>query len=216
MRVNTISLTKTPLIGAALALVLVASNAKLALATTEIDLCSTAEVHQERVEACTAVLQSGSESERAEALFNRGESYYRHGQSRACFGEPEEMALGLTDLNEARQLNPKKPEAHLYVGHIYASRGDFENALSAYDRAAKADRTDAEVYRFRAKVYSQLGQVDTAYKDYQRTFRFGGAVVVKWMQGELNALSLYDGPQDGTLNRSFRASLKSCIAQKLC
>ncbi len=175
-----------------------------------------AETYQERIEACTAVLESGTEREKTIALINRGESYFRYGQIRSCEGEPEEFELSLADMRQVRERDPYQAEAHLYIGRIHAGREQYEEAIKSYDKAVRRDRTNADAYRYRAKSYSQIGYEDTAFKDYMRTFEHGGSVLITFMQNELAGLSLYDGPKDGALNPPFRAALKTCIAQKLC
>lgn len=70
-------------------------------------------------------------------------------------------------LNKAIELNPKFGAAYLQLGIIYADRGDFPEALEAYQKAANADPELKEAHYHLARAYSRKGEKSKAETEFQ-------------------------------------------------
>lgn len=93
-------------------------------------------------------------SDYAYAYHNRGLSYFMKG---AGFFEQSK-----TDITEAVrlkiQLNQEfaLPDSFTQLGHIYRIQGDYNNALSYYNRALQIDNTHASAQRYKNVTLAQL------------------------------------------------------------
>ena len=66
---------------------------------------------------------------------------------------------------------PHRPPAIRARGTSLWHRGDYDAAVSAFDKALKADPDDAEAYYGRGRAHSGAGQYDAAIADYTSAIR---------------------------------------------
>lgn len=121
----------------------------------------------ERIRACTAIIESGRVSaaqELAVAYLNRG--YMRHTK-----GELDEA---IRDYDEAIRLKPDYADAFNNRGSIYADKDDLDRAIQDYDEAIRLKpekRTLAWAFYNRGLAYRQKGQTERAIQDYDRAIQ---------------------------------------------
>jgi tetratricopeptide (TPR) repeat protein len=99
---------------------------------------------EQRVSACTKVIEAGTETgERLAGVYcNRG-----HGLT-----EQRQLDLALNDLDEALKLDPNYACAYNNRGRVYAFKRDRDRAMADYDQAIKLDPNFALAYNNRAMV----------------------------------------------------------------
>jgi tetratricopeptide (TPR) repeat protein len=76
-------------------------------------------------------------------------------------------------LARAQQIaNENRPNEDMYVflGREYAERGDFDGAVSAYEKAIDRSPGDATAYAELGRVYLRLGDTRTAAMHLQRAY----------------------------------------------
>lgn len=157
--------------------------------------CAEAQSEAEaRIEACTALLDSGAldETERAEALARRGAAVQEAGDVTAALRDYNQ-ALELRDdvmiavkgraaiLIESGQLDAAEvmaqrllqneafpADANYFVGRIAAARGDAAAALEAYGRAIGADGRYVDAYAARGAILQAQQDYAGALADYDR------------------------------------------------
>ena len=145
-----------------------------------------------RVEACSAVLESGevSAADRAAAYSNRGDATYEAGDVtaalrdfRAALDADANAMLAVkgraTILVESGQLDAAEPlvrrlvesgefaaEGHYLTGVIAQQRGDIEGATQAFSASIEADRRFAPAYAQRAAIKERQRDYAAAMADY--------------------------------------------------
>ena len=66
-------------------------------------------------------------------------------------------------------LDPSLPEAHLALGRLHESRGDFERAAAAYSLAERARPNDTEILSASAYLMMRRGEWGEGVKRFKRT-----------------------------------------------
>jgi tetratricopeptide (TPR) repeat protein len=147
---------------------------------------------QTRINACTAVLESGelSASDRALAYAGRGEARQSAGEvtealrdfAAALESDPQNLMAvkgRAAILIESGQLDAAAPlverllaggedtaEANYWNGRILLGRGELDGAISAFTRAIDADARYAEAYTRRGAARQRLRDYSGAIVDY--------------------------------------------------
>lgn len=67
----------------------------------------------------------------------------------------------------AIELDGRHISAHLYLGHNYLDRGEWEKALARYDRVLELDEYNPEALYNRGEALYALGRTDEAVKAWQ-------------------------------------------------
>jgi tetratricopeptide (TPR) repeat protein len=132
-----------------------------ASAQTPLELCqSRATGHDDRIAACTAVIESRPDDRAlAMALCSR------------AFGltEKRELDRAMADLDEAIRLHPTYPCSFNNRGRVWAFKGDLKRAIADYDTAIKLDPNFVIAYSNRGRAYldrRQFDQAGTAIEDF--------------------------------------------------
>lgn len=110
----------------------------------------------EEIEELTARMVSDPGN--AELCLRRGDLYRQH----------QEWDLARTDLDRARQIDPKLATIDLYQGKLFLHMGELGKARQALDTFLKAGTHSIEGYVTRAKIYDALGKHRQAAADYDR------------------------------------------------
>lgn len=166
-------------------------------------VCSDAErTPQERIDACTTLLETAAldEAARADAQARRGAARREGGDVTGALRDFEaalRLNAGQVDALEGRasillasgQLDAAEPliarliadgqalaSAHLMRGDIAALRGDRATAIAAYDAALAEDPRLALAFAHRARVKQGQGDLDGAHADYDAAIRLDGAL----------------------------------------
>jgi tetratricopeptide (TPR) repeat protein len=79
-------------------------------------------------------------------------------------------AASLTKFQSAVQLDPKMHEAWNYVGYTNRKLGNYDVALSAYDRALDLHPGYPEALEYRGEAYLALSRIADAQKAYLDLF----------------------------------------------
>jgi len=74
-------------------------------------------------------------------------------------------------FERAVRKNPMMHEAHSDLGYCLRKQGDFEAALTAYDRALEIQPNYAEAIEYRAEAYLGLNRLDEAQQAYMMLFK---------------------------------------------
>jgi tetratricopeptide (TPR) repeat protein len=150
-----------------------------------------------RIEACTAVIHSGSQTK-----WNLGVAFYKRGSAYNDKGEPdsaiadfnEAVKRGLyiadvlnnrgishsmksdpdhaiADFNEAIRLNPYLSGAVNNRGNAFYQKGDYNRAIADYNEAIRVDPSNAEAFNNRCSARAILGQLQLALNDCNESLR---------------------------------------------
>jgi tetratricopeptide (TPR) repeat protein len=114
------------------------------------------------VQICDSALEQEqlSRRNRAATLTNRGILFMREGR--------HERALA--DYSRSIRLMPELLESKVNLGAALYGLGRYEEALAALNEGLRTDSVDARAVGFynRALCHEQLGDVQSAYEDFQR------------------------------------------------
>ncbi|MBB4368665.1 tetratricopeptide (TPR) repeat protein [Bradyrhizobium sp. cir1] len=114
----------------------------------------------ERIQACTSVLDSGKFGERGtiSAYFNRAGAYSKKGA----------FELAVADYSELIRLYPRNMYAYYNRAYSYYQLGEIDRAIADYGEVIKANPKDQRAYYSRAVTYAKKGDFDLAIADYTR------------------------------------------------
>lgn len=182
------------LVGAVVALALAACERPAEVSDSE--RCLTAEEAEAKIEACTAAALNNTltPEQRAIAYSTRGDAYDEAGDVTAALRDYG-AALELDDENPAAllgrgrillasgQLDAAEPalrraielnnsgQAHELLGRILVRRGEFSEAITAFNNALSHEPRLASALAGRARAKQRLGDIDGAANDYDQAIR---------------------------------------------
>jgi tetratricopeptide (TPR) repeat protein len=146
----------------------------------------------QRIVACTALIQSGDESasDLASDFVNRGNAYasrqdydkavadytevlkHKPTDAIAFYNRGDAFRLkrdydnAIVDYDRAIALNPRYEDAFVNRGAAHAAKGDADRAINDYTVALLLDGSDVTAYRNRGDAYVDKGDFDLALQDY--------------------------------------------------
>src|SRR5262249_38451803 len=130
-----------------------------ALAASESDRkdCQGQGAADQRIAACTRVIDDSSEStaNRASAHNSRGIAHFNN----------KDLQRALADHGEAIKLDPKNARAHLNRGVVHATQRDYDAAIAEYDEAIKLDGKLIGAYNNRGLAHANKKDYDPAIAD---------------------------------------------------
>lgn len=114
----------------------------------------------ERIAACTSVLDSGKFGDRGviSARFNRAGAYTKKGA----------FELAVADYTELTRLFPRNPYAYYNRAYSYYQLGELERSIADYGEVIKLNPRDQRAYYSRGTTYAKKGDFDLAIADYTR------------------------------------------------
>ena len=126
----------------------------------------------ERVSACSSVIDAGAETGRrlAAALCNRG-----HART-----EKRDLDAALADLNEAIRLDPAYACAYSNRGRVYAIKRDLDRAVADYDEALRIDPAFALAYNNRGDAWVGRGDLDRALADFDAAIKHDPTLAIAY------------------------------------
>jgi len=71
----------------------------------------------------------------------------------------------IADIEEALAIQDEQPEAYLFQGLAYCSKGDYAKAQIAYTEGLELDDDFTVLYLLRAETYSRQGSTSFAFAD---------------------------------------------------
>ncbi|TAM81643.1 MAG: tetratricopeptide repeat protein [Acidobacteria bacterium] len=98
----------------------------------------------------------------AEALYYCGFSIFQSGQG---MGKPADLTTAEEYLERALSLKPDYAVAYLALGTIYASRNDFEKAISQFLEAVRLDPESAMIHYQLGQAYRKTGKLKLAQQE---------------------------------------------------
>ena len=104
----------------------------------------------------------------------------------------------------ALSIDPQLVDVQLALGRLYFGKGQYDNAVSAYQNAMKLDPRSDQAYRGLSRVYLDLNQVDKALATYGRAVALHPGYWLNY--SELGKLYLSRGQYDKAL-RWFRKAI---------
>lgn len=114
----------------------------------------------DRIAACTSVLETGKFGERGviRARFNRAGAYVK----KSAF------ELAVADYSELIRIFPRNHYAYYNRAYAYYQLGELERAIADYGVAIGLNPKDQRAYYSRGVTYSKKGDFDLAIADYTR------------------------------------------------
>ncbi|WP_375789103.1 tetratricopeptide repeat protein [Bradyrhizobium sp. Pha-3] len=85
-----------------------------------------------------------------------------------------DFALGLADLNQAIQFNPKDAGAYLTRAAAYLMRRDIDSAIADYSQVIALHPDNVDAYTGRGRAYDFKDEPDRAIVDCDRAIAIGG------------------------------------------
>jgi tetratricopeptide (TPR) repeat protein len=127
----------------------------------------------QRIAACTAVLQSGAETPQSLALAftNRGHAYRIKG----------DYPRALQDFNGAIRRVPNLAAAFNGRGLTWGAMHDHDRAVADFDEAIAHAPIFAVAFVNRANVYRTTGRADEAMRDYDEALRLDPTLVFGYL-----------------------------------
>lgn len=129
------------------------------------DIASKAKfIPSDAFDACTRALETGvlSKDDRAATLVNRGIVQVAN----------EEYQGALKDYNAAMELKPELPEAYVSRGNLWFLAGNFDRAITDYDKALALNLDRSHIAFFnRGLARERQGNRDGAMADYQQALQ---------------------------------------------
>lgn len=92
---------------------------------------------------------------------NRANTYLDEGERYADAGN---WAAALKAYMQAVAINPRNPEAHIYVGDAYLSLGKYKEAFASYDEAIRVAPSNADAYYNLGMAYVTMSMYGDAFK----------------------------------------------------
>ena len=84
------------------------------------------------------------------------------------YNATQQFDLAFTSFNKAIMLNPSHAHAHDEIGDVYLySYGDFDRAISWYDKALQRDRELVPAKWFKSEILLRSGQVKKSLKEVE-------------------------------------------------
>ena len=84
------------------------------------------------------------------------------------YNATQQFDLAFTSFNKAIMLNPSHAHAHDEIGDVYLySYGDFDRAISWYDKALQRDRELVPAKWFKSEILLRSGRVKKSLKDVE-------------------------------------------------
>jgi tetratricopeptide (TPR) repeat protein len=165
--------------------------------TDDARICTTSEISEEIVAACTRAIGSGKWQGKglAWAYTNRGVGHERAGN----------YERAVADHTVAIRLDPELADGYLNRGISYRRLKKFSEALADYTHAIKLDPNGADIYSNRGNVYSDLGNFRDAIEDYNRAIQIDPNYYRAYNNRGLSYESL--GDKDRAI-ADFRATLR--------
>lgn len=94
-----------------------------------------------------------------------GESYWRQ---YVLIGNTDYVDMAESALNRAQSLNDELPPVQYLMGLIKSGTGEYEEAISRYERAIELDPKYSDAYSGMAKAYNDNGEPEQAVSLYQQ------------------------------------------------
>ena len=153
--------TENALLGSMFAVgMAIGANSAAAQITQQLEICSRDDgaASSSRIEACTAIIQSGQFTgpNLALALLHRGNVRYAN----------MDYNRAIADFNEAIRLNPTAANAFNDRAIARRANGDLDGAITDYGEAIRLDPKSALPYANRGIAYRAKGEVERAIADY--------------------------------------------------
>jgi len=114
----------------------------------------------ERIAACTSVLEAGKFGERGviSARFNRAGAYNKKGA----------FELAIADYDEVIRLFPRNQYAYYCRAYSYYQLGKLDRAIADYGVVIGLNPKDLRAYYSRGVTYAKKGDLDLAIADYTK------------------------------------------------
>ena len=91
------------------------------------------------------------------------------------FGEPRDFTKALAHMQQAEQLAPDEPGAHMLLGDAYRAQRNLEKAREEYARGHQLNPRDAVLLVKRGHANTMLGNYAAARADYDSAIAVGRA-----------------------------------------
>jgi tetratricopeptide (TPR) repeat protein len=169
------------------------------------DPCRNPATPEQRIPACTAVIDAPgtAPAARADAYFVRALSYWQLSHRERAIADYDE-AIKIAP-NFAAALN-NRADAYLKLGKAAQGVEDIEKALQIAPQHPIYNVT-------RGQIGQTLGKPESAMRDHLSAMAFGGKLYVKLYQCGLKLAQLYHGPLDGIPRPELRSALRMCVDQ---
>ncbi len=119
--------------------------------------CSQLQNRDERIAACTRVIDSGAEKGRS-----LGIAFYERGNAYRAKGDNDSAIL---DYNQALAIDPNYVSVYNNRAVAHFNKGDYDSAIADYNQAIAIDPKRINAYIGRSESYGQKKDYDRAIAD---------------------------------------------------
>jgi lipoprotein NlpI len=116
-----------------------------------------------RIDACTALIQSGREPGKSLAPYYADRCW--------AYNLKGDRDRAMQDCNEAIRIDPANVNAFISRGAVYGGKGDADRAIADFDAATRLDPKLAAAFDNRGIAYKAKGDLDRAIADYDEGIR---------------------------------------------
>jgi tetratricopeptide (TPR) repeat protein len=147
-------------------------------------LCTDATSLDQRVSACSAIIESATETfdNLARAYGNRGVAYDNKG----------EFDQAARDYEESVRLDPTSAFGHRVRGNLYKLKKDYDRAIAEYNESISIEPNDAHAFSNRGSVYYAKKDYDRAVGEFSEAIRLDPAYTIAFYGRGLARLATLD------------------------
>ena len=89
----------------------------------------------------------------------------------SCFAKEDKLSEAISDYEYVLSSNPTLPYIHREIGSIYHRQGKYEEAIREFTIEINMEFNSYRDYIYRARVYKEIGNRESALSDYRVSLR---------------------------------------------
>lgn len=129
---------------------------------------------QESIDSCTRLIESGAETEQAQAI-----AFYHRGVAHHWSGDDDRA---IADLDETIRINPWFADAWRWRGQAWFGKDEHERAIGDYDAMVALDPSNPLAWLLRGTLYTWMRRYEPAIGDFGEAIRLDATFAKAWYE----------------------------------